>query len=269
MRSMILPLLVATGLATPVVAAAQAERPTDREVKALIESVEKKAERFEGALDNQLKKAVMRSATGEVDVERYLDDFEKSIDSLKDRFGSDYSASTEALAVLRRGTDIHNYMKRHPGMKGTSEGDDMAAELNKLAGAYGTPFPLSDSVASVRRMNDGEVATAADVVASSADGFKKALESDLKRLPEADRAAARATAKDAEQLAKTAKELKSRVSDGKPASAEVRSLMDNAARIDGYLSGKTLPAATQWKGVVSNLQKVAQGFGVPWPGAIR
>jgi len=269
MRSMIVSLFVASCVAAPVVASAQAERPTDREVKALIESIETKAERFEGALDNQLKKAVMRSATGETDVERYLDDFEKSIDSLKDRFGSDYSASTEALAVLRRGTDIGSYVKRNPGMKGTSEGEDMAADLSKLAGAYGTYFPLADSVSSVRRMNDREVAAAAEVVASGAGGFKKALESDLKRLPEADRAAARATAKDAEQLAKTAKEVKSRVSDGKPASAEVRSLMHNAARIDGYLSGKALPAAAQWKGVVSNLQKVAQGFGVPWPGASR
>ena len=93
----------------------------------------------------------------------------------RERYTSQYSASAEALTVLRQGTDIHGYMKAQPDtMKGASEWDRLAGSLGRLARAYGATFPLPPD-APVRRVNDKEAAAAADAAAKSADEFKKPL----------------------------------------------------------------------------------------------
>ncbi len=62
-------------------------------------------------------------------------------------------------------------------------------------------------------------------------------------LPEADRAAATSMAQEADALSKDAKELKKRVSSGKPSSAQARTVLDGANKLDGYLASKSLGAA--------------------------
>ena len=66
----------------PVLAA---ERLTDRDVKALVDRLDDGRDKFEGALDDDLKHTVVRSATGEFDVRRSLDDFQQSVERLKER----------------------------------------------------------------------------------------------------------------------------------------------------------------------------------------
>ena len=85
-------------------------------------------------------------------------------------------------------------------MKGASEWDATAADLKRLVEAYSTTFPLPEGAAA-RRLGDKEV------VAHVADA-----------------------------LSKDAKELKKRVSDGKPSSAQARAVIDAANKLDGHLA---------------------------------
>ena len=74
-------------------------------------------------------------------------------------------------------------------MKGRSEWDRQAANLKRLAEAYGTTFPFAEG-ATARRMNDKETAAAAAAIATAADRFKSDLDKDT-TLPKPDKDAAK------------------------------------------------------------------------------
>jgi len=245
---------------------AAGQRLTDDEVKALAERIYNERDRFEDALDSDFKHATLRTATGEYDINRFLDDFQKRANEYKDRLKSDYAASMEATELLKQSSQISGYMKRQsPTMKGMSEWNKLEGSLGQLATTYGTTFPLPEG-ATVRRIGDGELKAAVDGIEQSGKDFKKALEKELNADKSID-AATRATAiGEADAFAKSAKALKDRVDDGKPSTAEAQHLFQQAAKIKELMGSRSLPmAGGAWSGIGSKLGLVAQAYGVPFP----
>ena len=252
-------MLLAVLIAVPTPAPA-ADRPNDKDVKAIIEQVNHDRDRFEDQLDDQFKNSTLRSETGETNVSKFLDDLQENVNHLKDRFTDDYSASAEATTVLRQGTSIQNYMsKQPPNFKGASDWNKLASTLGQLAAAYGTTFPLSEGM-TARRMNDKEVKSTAEGIAQSADRLKKELGYALK----ADKAAKESAEKDVDGLKEAAKALGSRVGGDRPASGEAKTLLDHAAVVQTKAAGKTLSAAgqTALESVNSGVAKIAEAFGM-------
>lgn len=246
--------------ATLVPASQVSDRLTDAAVKQLIEDVNQARDRFEDQLDGKLKSSILRGPRGEVNVGAYLDDLQENVGRLKDRFKSDYSASKEAETVLRQGTDINTFIKAQPKeMKGGSEWDRMASDLGRLASAYGTTFPLPPEAA-VRRMNDEEVAKTADDVAKTAGRLKDQVDRDA-ALAQPARDALKT---DLNKLIDLAKDVKSRTSDSRPATAETRDLMIMAGKVGGFVQQNALAPATTaaWDAVRTPLTKLQQAFGI-------
>ena len=79
--------VAAVGTVVAVVLAAAptllADRPTDKDVRALIEKVNQERDRFEDQLDGKIKNSIIRGPNGEVHVERYLDDLQDNVDAAK------------------------------------------------------------------------------------------------------------------------------------------------------------------------------------------
>jgi hypothetical protein len=241
---------------------AQAERLSDKDVKELMEAIDRGRDRFVDALDPELKHSVMRSPTSEVNVSKYLDDFDKNIHTMKERFKGEYAASAEVQAVLRQASDIDAYVRTRATMKGGSEWNALAGQLDTLAKAYGTRFPIHENTP-VRRLGDKEVAEAAEAIAHHASPLRDAIEKDTRFWSKADREQARTMGKEADELEKDAKLVKDRVDDGKPASAEYRALADRAHRIDGYVVNHSLPMAGATMGTIrAALGKMDQAFGM-------
>jgi hypothetical protein len=251
--------LASVGFMTLVsVASAQGQRLTDKDVKELIEQIDHGRDRFEDALDDRLKHSIIRGPSGEVKVDQFTDDFQKNVKRLKERYTDSYAASTEAQTVLRQATDINRFIKSQPSeMKGGSEWDRLAIDLNRLAEAYGTTFPLPDGAA-VRRINDDEAAQAAEAVAKQADRVKsevnkdKALTKDQKDMLK----------KELDDLSKQAKLVKSRAAGSKPATAEARQLIDLSSKIGGGFAGASPAVLTAWGSLRAPLEKLEQAFGV-------
>ena len=246
-------------------ASTAAERPSDKDVKQLLERVDNGRDRFEDQLDGKLKRTILRGPGGEVNVERYLDDLQENVDKLKDRFTPQYAASAEATTVLRQGADIQRFMATQaPNLDGMSEWNRLAATLGELAAAYGTTFPIPEGQAA-RRLNDAEVKKAAEETAKGADRFKKDLESSLKVDATVDKPTLTAAVKEVEELKKDAQRLASRVGGGKPASGEAKALLERAAAIRAAGINRPLsPAAKSAWGVIDgHLANVAQAFGLP------
>jgi hypothetical protein len=242
----------------PVLAQAGGERLSDSDVKTLIDRVDEGRDKFEGNLDGQFKGSTVRGPSGEVKVAGALQDYQDNTQKLMDRFTADYAASAEVATVLKQSTAIDTFMQGSPSaMKGRSEWDSQTANLKHLADAYGTSFPFPDG-ATVRRMNDKETAASAAAIATAADRFKSDLDKD-KTLAKPEKDAAK---KDLEVLIKQADAVKSRTSDGKPATGEVRQLVEQMAKLQTFVGAHPIPTMTNWQAVQTSLGKLQQAFGL-------
>ena len=258
MRSALATLAVVAAASAFVTAQAAPDRLPDREIKRLIDQVDEGRDKFEGNLDGKFKGSTVRGATGEIKVSGALQDYQDSTHKLKERFTADYAAGAEVATVLRQSTAIDNFMKGSPSsLPGRSEWDRQAAIVKRLADAYAAPFPYTEGAA-VRRMNDKETAAAAAAITEAADQFK----SDLDKATSFAKPARDAAKKEVELLGKQASALKSRTSDGKPATAEMRQVAAQVAKVQSMLAGQTIPSMTNWQAVNTSLAKLQQAFGL-------
>jgi hypothetical protein len=257
MRNLLIALLL---LPVPALAA---DRPTDRAVKQLIERLYEERDRFEDQLDGALKRTTFKGPQGEVNVERVLDDLQAGVSTFRDRFKPEYSASTEAGAVLRQATPIHRYLaSQAPTLKGQAEWNRVATTLGEIAGAYGTSFPLPDG-ATFRRYNDPEVKKAAEQVGDGADRLKGALDTALKADKTIDKATRETALKSVESLKTAAKTLASRLGDAQPASADAKALLDRMAAAQTAAARSTAPTvSTALGGMRAAATTIAQAFGM-------
>ena len=206
----------------PAFAQTRPERMSDKDVKTLIDQVDDGRDKFEGNLDGAVQgrrrcedRAAARPRSPAPSRTIRTTPRSSRIDS-----PPDYSASAEVATVLKQSTAIDAFMQGAPSaMKGRSEWDQQTTNLKRLAESYGTTFPLPDG-ATPRRVNDKETAGHATAIATSADRFKNDLDKD-KTLAKPEKDAAK---KDVELLVKQADAVKSRTSDGNPATGEVRQL---------------------------------------------
>jgi hypothetical protein len=242
----------------PALAQAGPERLSDKQVKTLIDQVDEGRDKFEGNLESTFKESTLRGPRGETKVEGALQDYQDNTKKLQDRFTSDYAASAEVATVLKQSNAIGTFMMDSPSaMKGRSEWDRQAANLKHLAEAYGTTFPIPDGAA-VRRMNDNETAAAAESIAKAADRFKDDIDEN-KSLPQAEREAAK---KDVEVLIKQADAVKDRTRDGRSATAEMRQLVEQVAKVQTFVGAHSNPAMTNWQGVQTSLVTLREAFGL-------
>ncbi|BCS33089.1 hypothetical protein TBR22_A23150 [Luteitalea sp. TBR-22] len=261
-------LALAAAVLCLVPALARAERLTDKELEKLISRIASEEDRFRDALDPQMKKAIYRGPTGEVNVERALEDFSDAAEKLEDRYKKDYSASTEAADFLRKATAIDAYFKRdQAATRGESEWNRFAENLKVLAAAYGTAFPMPAG-APVRRIGDKELVAAAEGLARDADRLKKAVDTGLKQDKSIDKTTREASVRDIDLLKNDARALKSAVADGKPATATATQLLGRVAKVEESLGRTPVPAASPILGVLGGKASlVAQAFGMSSPPA--
>ena len=254
--------LVVLGLATP---ASAADRMTDRELQALFEQIDQSRDRFEDALPGELKSSIIRGATAEVDVSRFLDDFQRNIDLLKERMKDDYSASAEVATVLRQGTSIDRFFKAQPaGTRGASEWDTLMTHLKRLAGAYGTAFPLPQPE-NVRRVARKELETSLKALEQSADQFKNALDQELRKDKTLDSASRNAIVRSADDFKKDAEALRSRVGNDEPSTAEADRVLTHASGLQKVVTDRRLvDAGGAWSKVTPQVRELAGVYGVAW-----
>jgi len=240
-------------------AGAQTARPGDRAVEDLIEQVQKSEEVFVKKLDKNIKKATIRGASGEVEVENFLKDFETNLERLEERFDSKYSASAELNAVMHQAGGIEKFIQSQPPtLKGRSEWDDFKASLQALAAAYGSVFPVDESKPP-RRMNDLEIQQAADSAIDHGSKLRREL-SDV--FTKEEKPAKQTAEENIDAMQKAAKNLKARVDDGKPASGEAGAFAESARQVHSSLGSRTLSddAKTASDGISAALAKVEQAF---------
>ncbi len=63
-------------------------------------------------------------------------------------------------------------------------------------------------------------------------------------------------------MIKQADAVKDRTSDGKPATAEVKQLVEQVAKVQTFVGAHPIPTMTNWQAVQTSLAKLQQAFGL-------
>jgi hypothetical protein len=254
-------------LASPAIASPteQLHRSSDKEVKAIIDSLAKLERDFEKSLDRSFKNSVLRSSTGEVAISIFLSDFSTMISELHKRITKDYAASSEVKSVLMQASVLNTYMMQNPATKGANEWDAVAAVLNQLAESYFASFPLAEGSV-VRRIGDGELEGVAKQYGEYASDFAGILKKEGGKVSELKPAVATAL-DDLKSIRQFSKDLASRVRSSKPASAEARQLLDANHEVDLIVSDPAMPDTVKqaWTEGAVLRQKIGMAFGAEPP----
>lgn len=119
-------------------------RVSQENMKALMERIEKQADRFRRSLDEALDKSNFDGSKSEDNINGYVRDFEVTTDQLQDRFNDNYAAIGTVGEVLRRAVWINQFMQRHPlTANAQSDWTALRSSLNELARAYSVSLDWS------------------------------------------------------------------------------------------------------------------------------
>lgn len=253
--------VLSTSLALPAQAA---ERLNDKQVKALVENIDRGFETWKDALAKRnMDDAVIKSAAGTVDVKKFLKDFKDEIGLMKDRVKPDYAANPEVTTVLRRASDVERRAQQ-PGQNPVAEWKALSAQLAALAAAYGTAFPVPSADSNAMRLADKEVAARllemeqqSKTVAAEADKSMKQA-----KAPATDRDKVKQAFSG---LASSLKQTRSMVGAGTATGAQAATLMATAKAAAGSVGAVSLsgPGKTALASLEANGSVVSKAFGLP------
>jgi hypothetical protein len=246
--------------------AAGAERMTDEQVKRLIEDIDTGYDTWKKDLDKaNLDDAVITSAERTVKVKTFLEDFEKAIDTVKDRFKPAYAATPEVLALLRLGSDVE-LRHRRQGDTPRSTWPPLGAKLESLARAYGLGWPIESMNVQPARLNDDELAGRIEQMEKSAKALRREAEQAAKANKTIDKASRESLKVSIQQLESTAKEVRARVEDDRPAAVEVGQLFSQATSVKDTLTRLSIfSAGGAWRGIDTGLEVLARACALRRP----
>jgi hypothetical protein len=134
-RSLITTIVLVIGLAG--IAAAQASRLSEKEMKDLLGRIDKQAEAFQSSLKHSLDHSRIDDTKREDRINDFVKDFQKATDRLKERYNDKNTASSVVEEVLTRAARIDEFMSRHQ-LSPRAENDwaGLRDNLDTLAEAY-------------------------------------------------------------------------------------------------------------------------------------
>ena len=244
------------------------ERLTDQEVRALLESIEKKRSAFEAALDIELKNSIIKAERFEVKTNEFFDDLQDQVARARERFSSNYSASSEVLLLLNFAARLDAWASTQPaGFQGSKEWGGLATDFRRLAAAYNSALLRRGQTglgAQARRLNDAELVTVAANVEKNMDAFRNAYDSALAANTDLTPASRQTAIKNVDAMKNSARALHAAVGNKQKGVAEANALLKgSAAMID--VTRKLPPnsaAAAAWAPVREELSKVVLAYEV-------
>jgi hypothetical protein len=196
-----------------------AERLTDKQLEQVVRNIDEGFDRWKDDLERRnLDDAVIRSASGTVKVEEFLNDFERDIDTLKDRFEGTYAAGPEVTALLRRASDVER-RNQAGNTDGGAAWKTLSGQFAAMAAAYGVSWPMPASGVA-QRLNDRELAARMNQAASAADKLRSPMKSAAGKNPNVSKPAVSAAENDLKALKDAAKRLESGLKDARATSAD-------------------------------------------------
>ncbi|HST20848.1 MAG TPA: hypothetical protein VLR90_07015 [Blastocatellia bacterium] len=261
---LIVALLVSQGNITH---ARQSYRLTEKEMKALLERIERGADRFRNSLGKMLDVSALDDTKAEDNINHFVKEFEAATDHLKHRFDDDHSAAGDVEEVLRRAARIDGFMTRR-GMNSRAQEDWAALRRNmdELATAYNVSWSWDGVSSSPFRLNDEQVKTLMGRIERDADSFRKSLNDALDKTDFNGTKAEDNINDYVKEFEVATDHLKDRFGKKRSAANDAQEVLERAARIDAFMHNHSLTERAQndWSRLRASLDELATAYGVSW-----
>ena len=262
---LIVALLVSQGSVTH---AQQSYRLTEKEMKALLERIERGADRFRNSLGKMLDASAIDDTKAEDNINHFVKEFEAATDHLKQRFDDDHSAAGDVEEVLRRAARIDGFMMRR-GMNSRAQEDwaGLRRNLDELATAYNVSWNWDGSISNRPfRLNDEQVKNLMGRIEQDADRFRKSLNDALDKTDFDDTKAADNLNDYVKEFEAATDRLKDHFSKKRAAANDAEEVLQRAARIDAFMHNHRLTERAQndWSQLRGGLDELATAYGVSW-----
>jgi len=257
----------------------QPYRLNDKEVDRILHRIENQANTFRHSLDAALDRSRLNGTNREDDINAFIKSFDKQTKQLRDRFDDHKSVAADVEAVLNSAASIDQFMRRQP-LRARAQNDwsTLRASLDDLAAAYNVTWRwegvavlapttvIATPVGLPYRLSDKEVEQMLHRIEDQSGKFRNSLDSalDRSRLNDTDREDdINAFVKEFDQ---EVRRLHDRFDEHKSVAADVQSVLDRAARIDGFMRrrGLTGKAQNEWSALRANLDQLAEVYSVNW-----
>ena len=257
----------------------QPYRLSDKEVERILKRIESQANTFRHSLDAALDRSRLNGTNREDDINAFIKNFDEQTKRLRDRFDDHKSVAADVEAVLNRAADIDQFMRRQRlSERVQNDWSNLRASLDELAAAYNVTWRwegvavlapttvTGTTVGLPYRLSDKEVEQILHRIEQQSGKFRESLDSalDRSRLNSSDREDdINAFIKEFDQ---EVRRLHDRFDERKSVSADVQTVLDRAARVDGFMRrrGLTEKAQNDWLALRASLNQLAEVYGVTW-----
>jgi hypothetical protein len=251
---------------------AQAQRPyrlTEREMKNLLERIEKGADKFRDSLEDALDDTRLDGTRREDRINDFVKDFEAATDRLKDRFDDDRSAAGAAEQVLSRAASIDNFMMRHRlSSRAQSDWAYLRRNLDELARAYNVSWSWAGVTNRPYRINDEQLKRLLGRIEEDADRFRNSLKDALDDTRFDDTSAEDSINQYVKDFEQATDRLEDRFNDRRSAASDAEEVLRRAERIDNFMTMMrdrlTSRAQSDWARLRRSLDELATVYGVAW-----
>ena len=258
----------------------QPHRLSDKEVERILHRIENQANNFRRSLDAALDRSRLNGTNREDDINAFIKNFDEQTKRLHDRFDDHKAVAADVESVLNSSVSIDQFMHRQRlSERAQNDWSTLRASLDDLAQAYNvtwrwegvavlTPSTVvtGTPVGLVYRLSDKEIEQILHRIEDQSGRFRGSLDSalDRSRLNDTDREDdINAFIKEFDQ---EVKRLHDRFDDRKSVAADVQTVLDGAARIDGFMRRRGLSekAQNEWSALRANLDQLAEAYSVAW-----
>lgn len=257
-------------LASVVTAEAQQpQRLSEKEMKNLLERIEKGADSFRDSLKNALGQSRYDDTRAEDNINQFVKDFESTTDQLEGRFNDHRAAAATVLEVLNRAASIENFMLRHRlTPRAQSDWAYLRRNLDELAAAYNVAWNWSGVSNRPYRITEDQVKNLLERIEKGADSFRSSLKDAIGKSRFDDTRAEDNINQAVRDFEVATDHLENRFNDDRSASASVQEVLRRAGSIDNFMrrySHTLTPRAhSDWSYLRRNLDELAQAYGVSW-----
>ncbi|HWP44975.1 MAG TPA: hypothetical protein VNO14_17160 [Blastocatellia bacterium] len=250
----------------------QAQRPyrlSEREMRNLLERIEKGADRFRSSLDDALDRTRFDDTRAEDRINDFVRDFEEATDRLESDFDDDRAAVGAAEEVLRRAARIDDFMIRHRlSPRAHSDWTYLRSNLDELARAYNVTWTWAGMPTRAYRLSDEQLKRLLDRIEADADRFRDSLNDALDRTRFDDTRAEDNINQYVKDFEQATDRLESRFGEKRSASSDAEEVLRRAAKIDNFvmvMRNRLTPRAyDDWLRLRANLDELATAYGVLW-----
>jgi uncharacterized protein YukE len=242
-------------------------RMSEREVKNLLDRIEKSADRYRDSVSDALDKSRFDDTRSEDNINQFIKDFEAATDRLEDRFDDNQSAAGLVEEVLKRGVQIDSFMMRHRlTSRAHNDWMQLRRDLDDLARAYNVTWTWSGDLTRAYRVNYKQVENLLERIEKDAERFRKSLDAALDRSRLDDTNAEDNINQFVKNFEEATDRLEDRFDKKQSAAGDVEEALSRAARIDNFMRRHRLMPRAQndWGSLRRSLDELALAYRVTW-----